>query len=373
MPISLRTDPEAPVVTLASAAAGDLAFVRDRRVGHLATADAAGMPSVVPVCYAVLDAGGESAVVIAIDEKPKGNPRALQRVRNILARPEVSLVVDDYSEDWQDLAWVLVRGRARIIEPGEVAHAPAVAAVRAKYHQYARMRLEQLPVILIEDLATTSWLGSGALEGIAEARPGRDEFAELVRGRRSVRAFSSRPVARQIIEEAIAAAGWAPSPHGRQPWRFVVVESPERRLALADAMAATWQEQLSLDGQDAAIIAARLAKSRDRLIRAPVLIIPCLYLADIDMYPDEARQAAEELMAIQSLGAAIQNLLLSLYAAGVDAGWMCAPLFCPEIVQETLGLDSALQPHALIPVGYAAADPVRRPRRPLDELIVDWQ
>lgn len=372
MPISLIADPETPVA-LGAAAASDLAFVRDRRVGHLATADAAGTPSVVPVCYALLEVGGVHAIVIAIDEKPKGDPRTLQRVRNILARPDVSLLVDDYSEDWQQLAWVLVRGRARMVEPGAAEHAPAVTAVRAKYQQYARMRLEQLPVILIENLATTSWLGSGALEGIAEARPGRDAFAELVRGRRSVRAFSSRPVARQIIEEAVAAAGWAPSPHGRQPWRFVVVESPERRLALADAMATTWQEQLGLDGQDQAIITSRLAKSRDRLIRAPVLIIPCLYLADIDVYPDTGRQAAEELMAVQSLGAAIQNLLLSLYAAGVDAGWMCAPLFCPEIVQETLGLEAALQPHALIPVGYAAADPVRRPRRPIDELIVDWQ
>jgi PPOX class probable F420-dependent enzyme len=361
------------MVTGATAISGDLAFVRDRRVGHLATADAAGTPSVVPVCYAVLEAGSAPAIVIAIDEKPKGDPRALQRVRNIVARPEVSLVVDDYSEDWQHLAWVLVRGRARMVECGAAEHAPAVAAVRAKYQQYAWMRLEHLPVILIEHLATTSWLGNGAKAGIAEARPGRDEFAELVRGRRSVRAFSSRPVARPIVEEAIAAAGWAPSPHGRQPWRFVVVESPERRLALADAMAATWQEQLSLDGQDAAIIASRLAKSRDRLIRAPVLVIPCLYLAEVDVYPDASRQAAEELMAVQSLGAAIQNLLLSLYAAGVDAGWMCAPLFCPEIVQESLGLEAALQPHALIPVGYAAADPVRRPRRPVAELIVDWQ
>lgn len=370
--MTLQADPEAPAA-IRLAAAGDLAFVRDRRVGHLATADAAGNPSVVPVCYALVDVQGATAVAIALDEKPKGEPRALQRVRNILARPEASLVVDDYSEDWQRLAWVLVRGRARLLEPDQPAHAPAVAALRAKYQQYARMRLEQRPVILIENLATTSWLGTGAPEGIAEARPGRDEFAELVRGRRSVRAFSSRPVARAIIEEAIAAAGWAPSPHGRQPWRFVVVESPARRLALADAMAATWQEQLSLDGQDAAIIASRLAKSRDRLLRAPILIIPCLYLADVDVYPDAARQAAEELMAVQSLGSAIQNLLLSLYAAGVDGGWMCAPLFCPEIVQATLSLDPALQPHALIPVGYAAADPVRRPRLPLEALIADWR
>ncbi|MCA9877912.1 MAG: pyridoxamine 5'-phosphate oxidase family protein, partial [Thermomicrobiales bacterium] len=89
--MSLQTDPEAPAAFRRTAAPGDLAFVRDRRVGHLATADAAGTPSVVPVCYALVDVQGATAVAIALDEKPKGEPHALQRVRNILARPEVSL------------------------------------------------------------------------------------------------------------------------------------------------------------------------------------------------------------------------------------------------------------------------------------------
>ena len=66
----------------------DLAFIRERRVAHLATADKAGRPSVVPVCYAVIDDGGEPVIAMAIDEKPKGNPRQLRRVRNILARPK---------------------------------------------------------------------------------------------------------------------------------------------------------------------------------------------------------------------------------------------------------------------------------------------
>ena len=205
------------------------------------------------------------------------------------------------------------------------------------------------------------------------SRPGREELAGLVRGRRSVRAFDTRPVAREIIAEAIAAAGWAPSPHGRQPWRFAVVEAQERREALADAMAETWRSQLRLDGQDAAVVEARLEKSKERLQRAPVLIVPCLYLEGLDVYPDADRQQAEEMMAVQSFGAAVQNLLLSLYAAGVDGGWMCAPLFCPDVVRDALGLDASLTPHALIAVGYAASDPVRRPRLPLDQLIVDWR
>lgn len=188
-----------------------------------------------------------------------------------------------------------------------------------------------------------------------------------------MRAFERRPVPRAIVEAAIEAAGWAPSPHGRQPWRFAVVESAERRHALAEAMAASWRTQLELDGQDEATVGIRLAKSRQRLDDAPVLIVACLYLADLDVYPDPDRQAAEATMAIQSLGAAVQNLLLAIYAAGLDAGWMCAPLFCPEIVRDTLALDAHLIPHALIPMGWAAKDPVRRPRLPLDDLIVAWR
>jgi coenzyme F420-0:L-glutamate ligase/coenzyme F420-1:gamma-L-glutamate ligase len=351
----------------------DLAFIRDRRVGRLATADGRGTPSVVPVVYASFALDDEPVIAIAIDEKPKGDPRALRRVRNILERPEVALVVDEYREDWDDLAWVLVRGSASLIEPGDAGHAEALVALRQKYPQYAGMRLEVRPAIIIRDLSTRSWRGDGLDDERPSPRFGREELAGLVRGRRSVRAFQSRPVPRALVEEAIAAAGWAPSPHGRQPWRFVVVESQERRDALADAMAETWRAQLRLDGQDETIVEARLHKSRDRLQRAPVLIVPCLYLEGLDSYPDADRQHAEETMAVQSLGAAVQNLLLSLYAAGIDGGWMCAPLFCPDVVQAALGLDATLDPHALIAVGYASSDPVRRPRLPLDELIVDWQ
>ena len=106
--------------------------------------------------------------------------------------------------------------------------------------------------------------------------------------------------------------------------------------------------------------------------QGPVIIIPCLYLEDLDRYPDEKRQSDETTMAIQSLGAAIQNMLLMAYDLGLDTGWMCAPLFCPEIVCEALELDPRLIPHALITVGYASADPQRRERLPLSALIVRY-
>ena len=197
-----------------------------------------------------------------------------------------------------------------------------------------------------------------------------DTLATLLRSRRSVRKFKDRPVARELVEQIIEAARWAPSPHGRQPWRFVVLTTQELKLQLADQMGSTWQQNLQMDGQDSETVNIRLEKSRQRILNAPVIIIPCLYLEDLDYYPDERRQADEKTMAIQSIGAAIQNMLLMAYDLGLDAGWMCAPLFCPEVVCKALDLDPRLIPQALITIGYAAADPQRRERLPLSSLIV---
>ncbi|GCE16480.1 nitroreductase family protein [Dictyobacter kobayashii] len=196
------------------------------------------------------------------------------------------------------------------------------------------------------------------------------DLATLMRSRRSVRQYQDLPVPREMLLQMLEAARWAPSPHGRQPWRFVVLTQPEPKLQLADAMGATWRENLEMDGQPAEIVNIRLEKSYQRILRAPAMIIPCLYLEDLDQYPDARRQEDEKTMAVQSIGAAIQNMLLTAYDLGLDTGWMCAPLFCPEVVCAALELDPRLIPQALITVGYAAADPKRRPRLPLDSLIV---
>ncbi|HUX86644.1 MAG TPA: nitroreductase family protein [Chloroflexota bacterium] len=203
----------------------------------------------------------------------------------------------------------------------------------------------------------------------AIALPRNLEFRKLVRERRSVRAYRPEPVPRALIEQVIEAAGWAPSPHGRQPWRFVVLTQHKSKRQLADSMGAEWVRQLSLDGDPPDVVAKRLARSHDRVLKAPVCIIVCLYLDDLDVYPDADRRAAEETMAVQSLGAAAQNLLLAAYDLGLDAGWLCAPLFCQETVRQALSLPPILHPHALLTLGYAAQEPRRRPHLPLDSLI----
>jgi PPOX class probable F420-dependent enzyme len=134
-------------------------FLLDHRVGHLATASADGVPHVIPVCYAV--AGDR--VYIALDEKPKHvAPTRLRRVRNLLTNPAVSLVVDDYDEDWSRLAYVLVHGLAELLSPEDGEHAAAVRLLRDKYSQYRAMAIGAQPVIAITILRLTAWQGAAA-------------------------------------------------------------------------------------------------------------------------------------------------------------------------------------------------------------------
>jgi coenzyme F420-0:L-glutamate ligase/coenzyme F420-1:gamma-L-glutamate ligase len=338
------------------------------RVAHLATADASGRPYVVPVCFA----WHENYIYIALDEKPKSvAPRRLKRVRNILENPRVSFLVDHYSEDWSRLSYSLVSGTASLVEPGSSHHTAAIPLLREKYPQYREMAIDQQPVIAIAVESVRSWNGSG--DG-AEEIPDRGEldFASLARERHVVRQYKPLPVPRAFVEVTLEAARWAPSPHGAQPWRFVVITRPELKERLAEAMAEEWRRNLAMDGEDPEVVAIRERKSHQRIINSPVLIIVCLYLQDLQVYPDPQRRQAEVTMAIQSLGAAIQNILLSAYSLGLDTGWMCAPLFCPEVVVTALDLPATLIPHALIQMGYGAKDPPRRPHRPVEELIVRY-
>jgi PPOX class probable F420-dependent enzyme len=127
-------------------------FLNASRHAYLATADGAGAPHLVPVCFCLLD----ESIYITIDEKPKRTARPLKRVRNILANPAVALTVDRWDEDWSRLAWVMVRGTSEILENG-AEHAMAQAALRDRYPQYRTMDLAPLPVIAIRIGSVLSW------------------------------------------------------------------------------------------------------------------------------------------------------------------------------------------------------------------------
>ena len=124
------------------------------RLGRLATVDDDGRPHVVPVCFALVD----DEVVTPIDEKPKDAPPTdLQRVRNVRENPHVALVVDHWREDWDELGWVQVRGRAELVDSGVAGHDAAVSALRAKYDQYTGHALEDRPAIRIGPAHVVSW------------------------------------------------------------------------------------------------------------------------------------------------------------------------------------------------------------------------
>jgi len=127
-------------------------FLASCRVGHLATADAQAIPHLVPVCFVV--SGG--ALYITIDQKPKGDVRALKRLRNIAENPVASFVADRWDEDWSRLGWVMLRGPAQILDDG-AEHEQAQALLRSRYPQYRQMELSGLPVIAIRIERVTSW------------------------------------------------------------------------------------------------------------------------------------------------------------------------------------------------------------------------
>ncbi len=114
----------------------DRAFAERHRIAHLATADATGVPHVIPICYALVGA----AFYFVVDDKPKRTRTGLKRLRNIAVNPQVALVIDDYDEDWTRLAYLLVRGRAAVVQ-AQAEYTTVLAALRQRYPQYRTMPL----------------------------------------------------------------------------------------------------------------------------------------------------------------------------------------------------------------------------------------
>jgi F420 biosynthesis protein FbiB-like protein len=189
--------------------------------------------------------------------------------------------------------------------------------------------------------------------------------------RRSLRRYLSDPVPAALIEQVLQSAIWAPSAHNRQPWRFAVTTDEGRKRQLARAMGLRLRHDLERDGVAEDLIAKDTARSYERITGAPVLIVVCLSMVDMDTYPDKRRQQHEFLMAAQSTAMAGQNLLLAAHALGLGACWMCAPLFAPDVVREALELPDDWQPQGMVTLGYPA-ESKEKTRRPLETSMV-WR
>ena len=192
----------------------------------------------------------------------------------------------------------------------------------------------------------------------------------FLEARRSIRAFRPEPVERAVLDTLVEAACIAPAPHHSRPWRFVVVDGPDAMQALADGMGARWRADLAGDGVPAARIDELVDASHAKLTSAPALVLGCLTWDGLDRYPDPARQRAEWGMALLSLGAAVENLMLAAADRGLASCWVAAPIFCPEAARDALALPAEWLPHALVMVGRPDPGYVGRPRPPvpLDDL-----
>jgi PPOX class probable F420-dependent enzyme len=130
--------------------------LKEARVARLATLDAKSRPHIIPVCFAY----DGKLFYTAIDRKPKRvPPERLARLQNIRAMSRVALLIDQYDEDWTELWYILVRGKARLIpKSAHEEHARAIRRLRAKYPQYARgMLADDAPIIRITPERFTSW------------------------------------------------------------------------------------------------------------------------------------------------------------------------------------------------------------------------
>lgn len=192
----------------------------------------------------------------------------------------------------------------------------------------------------------------------------------FLRSRRSIRRFLADTVSDSALERILATATCAPSAHNRQPWRFAVLLKDSSKSALADVMARRFRADLEGDGLPEDQVRARVEKSRARIASAPVVIILCMDLSEMDQYPDASRAEAERVMAIQSTANAGLMLLLGVHAEGLGGVWNCDPLFAPEVVKAALDLPASWEPQALLMAGHTADAPQAPPRKTLDEVSV---
>lgn len=188
---------------------------------------------------------------------------------------------------------------------------------------------------------------------------------DLIKKRRSIRKYSPQQIDAAVVREVLEAARWAPSAHNAQPCRFIVLTNVALKRDLAEAMAAAWVADMTKDGVTAEVRENATKASAERFMSAPVLIVACLTMKDMPKRPDERRQHCERDLAVQSLGAALQNMLLVAHDKGLGACWFSTPCFCKEAVRKILNAPSDAEPQALIALGYPAEKPEAPSRKPL--------
>jgi coenzyme F420-0:L-glutamate ligase/coenzyme F420-1:gamma-L-glutamate ligase len=191
----------------------------------------------------------------------------------------------------------------------------------------------------------------------------------VFRSRRSVKKYLPKKVSNEVLFRILEAGKWAPSAHNAQPWRFIVIQDYATKQKLARAMASRWDKDMSKNGVTKEQRESLIKASVERFENTPIIIIVCLTMENMDEYPDDRRKKIEYVMAVQSVAAAIENMLLAAHGEGLGSCWFCAPLFCQDAVRKILKIPQHVDPQALITLGYPADKPNPPPRKTLEEIV----
>jgi F420 biosynthesis protein FbiB-like protein len=197
--------------------------------------------------------------------------------------------------------------------------------------------------------------------------------SDVIRARRSVRRFLADPVPPVIVHDLVELACSAPAPHGSKPWRFVYVAFDETKQRLADAMTNAWLADLAKSDRPVLEVDRLLKRSREQISTAPVLLVACIVIDEAKEWPEADDRAAERDMFVQSLGAALQNILLAATERGLGGYLKGAPLFCGPAVRESLDLEPDWEPAFLVLLGYPdpAVIPFEREHFDLDTYLLE--
>ena len=318
----------------------DLLNEESKALLYLATLMTDGSPQVTPVWF---DTDGEHILINTNEGRVKD--------KNMKARPRVAMTIQDPKDPNRYLG---IRG--------EVVSYTTEGA--DEHINKLSLKYDDKPWNIATDKSGSSSRSNQIIS------TNTIDLHNFLRTRRSIRRFKPDPIADSVIENILTAAAFAPSAHNRQPWRFVVVTDLSVKEKLAEAMAVDFQRDLTRDGLSPEKIQSQIKRSKERITSAPVAILLCLDMSEMDSYPDEKRSRAEYIMAVQSVAAAGLQLLLATHAEGLGGVWACWPLFAQETIQKTLNLSESWEPQGMFFIGYPIDIPEARERKPLQEIMV---
>ncbi|BDH03459.1 coenzyme F420-0:L-glutamate ligase [Streptomyces seoulensis] len=323
--------------------------------------------------------------VLLLPEDPDASARAIREgLREALGVTVGVVVTDTFGRPWRAGLTDVAIGAAGVrvlddLRGGTDAHGnPLSATVVATADELAsagdlvKGKASGLPVAVVRGLPHVVTGAAEQGEGArAMVRSARDDMfrlgtSEAVREalslRRTVRSFTDEPVDPGSVRRAVAAAVTAPAPHHTTPWRFVLLESAESRLALLDAMRDAWIADLRRDGKSEESVAKRVRRG-DVLRDAPYLAVPCLVMDGSHTYGDARRDAAEREMFVVATGAGVQNFLVALAGERLGSAWVSSTMFCRDVVREVLDVPAHWDPMGAVAIGHAAQEPPARPAR----------